>query len=83
MTNRSPCIVATMCCCLLAGATSASAGCAWVLWGNHPTFDDYWRPREVRLQPEFADRSRSQYYVRYLVVRFCHERLKSRIHVGR
>jgi hypothetical protein len=26
MTNRSPCIVATMCCCLLAGATQPRPG---------------------------------------------------------
>jgi hypothetical protein len=41
------------------------------------------RGKSGPLQPEFADHGAGQYHVRYLVMRFCHEHLKSRIHVGR
>ena len=41
MTKRCPCIIVTMFSCLLAVATSASAECAWMLWGRSPNFDDY------------------------------------------
>jgi hypothetical protein len=36
MTRRWPCIAIAMLCALLAGATSASAACAWVLWSQDP-----------------------------------------------
>jgi hypothetical protein len=39
MTRRSPCILVTTICCVLALVTSALAECAWVLWQRIDTFD--------------------------------------------
>ncbi len=44
MTRRWPCIVAMFC--LLAFAASASAECAWVLWGREPA-NEAWTPRDT------------------------------------
>jgi hypothetical protein len=36
MTRRWPCVLITALCWVLTIAASASAECAWVLWGNQP-----------------------------------------------
>jgi hypothetical protein len=43
MTRRFTRILITTLCCLVALATSASADCAWVLWGERDRGD--WNPR--------------------------------------
>ena len=66
MTTRKPRLVATVFCGLLAGATSAVAECAWVLWQEVPVGSERWSldtGREIAFPAKAA----------------CEKRLKARV----